>query len=172
MSTPESSLTNTFRPLVYNFDMRTATALILFCLNQCNGETIVHHGIVGHFENIKLCDSATLTAPQCEPGARYCESIGMCTKPGGKCSVDGKGCVDIHWNRSVCVKPANACGGGFCGTYLSLAVCIGSKSCLISYISLHICKGSPPNFEDCRCDVDGDGKCHQVEFVPHHDHGL
>ena len=96
--------------------MKTAATFIVLLLSPSNpaAETIVHHGIVGHFENIGACPSS-LTTPRCEEGGTYCESIGMCTKPQGKCSRDGKGCVDIRWNRDVCVPPANACNGGFCG---------------------------------------------------------
>ena len=116
-------------------------------------ETVVHHGIVGHWENVGPCHDESLMKPKCEEGARYCETVvnpkggfGMCTKVDGKCSRDGKGCVDIRWNRDVCVQPANECGTGYCGT--------------------------APNFHDCRCDVHGDGQCYKVEFVVHHDEGL
>eukprot|EP00956_Cyclotella_meneghiniana_P025246 scaffold52301_cov43-Cyclotella_meneghiniana.AAC.2 len=117
------------------------TTLLLSITAIASAETIVHHGIVGHFENIGPCP-AHLMVPKCEDKAKWCEHLQMCTKPEGHCSRDGKGCVDIRFNRDVCVKPYNAYPGG------------------------------TGKFEDCKYDEHGDGECHKVEFVPHHDHGL
>ena len=98
--------------------MNAAFAAALFLLiSPTAAETIVHHGIVGHWENVGACPEH-LTTPKCEPGGKYCDFLGMCTKPDGKCSVERKGCVDIRWNRDVCVPPANACNSGFCGRFL------------------------------------------------------
>ena len=47
---------------------------------------------------------------------------------------------------------------------------------LIDASFLPVCRslfiGTGPDFFDCRYDEHGDGKCHKVEFQPHHDHGL
>jgi hypothetical protein len=155
--------------------MKISSALLVVCFAKINCETIVHHGIVGHFENIGPCASS-LISPQCEQGGTYCADIGMCTKPGGKCRGNGKKqhCVDVRWNRDVCVKPANTCNGGFCGKSSGLLLILPSSSdCQSSLMTnAFLFVGSPPNFEDCRCDIHGDGGCYKVEFTPHHDHGL
>ena len=90
------------------------TTLLLSITAIASAETVVHHGIVGHFENIGPCP-AHLMVPKCEDKAKWCEHLQMCTKPEGHCSRDGKGCVDIRFNRDVCVKPYNAYPGGYCG---------------------------------------------------------
>jgi hypothetical protein len=54
--------------------------------------------------------------------------------------------------------------------FLSHASSSDYQSSLVTNVSFFV--GSPPNFEDCRCDIHGDGGCYKVEFTPHHDHGL
>lgn len=110
-ATTSANSTNTMRLLTTTL-LLTLTAII-------SAETVVHHGIVGHFENIGPCP-AHLTVPKCEDKAKWCEQIQMCTKPEGHCSRDGKGCVDIRFNRDVCVKPYNWYPGGYCGMCTSL----------------------------------------------------
>lgn len=75
----------------------------------------MHHGVVGHFENMGDCPPH-LMVPKCAEDSKYCEGSGMCTKPLGHCSRDGKSCVDVRFNRDVCVKAANWFPGGHCGT--------------------------------------------------------
>ena len=94
--------------------MKSIISTILVLLPTAQAETVVHHGIVGHFENVGPCPYH-LMLPKCAADQKYCDSLQMCTKEFGHCSRDGKGCVDIRFNRDVCVKPENWYPGGYCG---------------------------------------------------------
>eukprot|EP01082_Thalassiosira_pseudonana_P012736 g11274.t1 g11274 contig5:506189-506731(+) len=119
--------------------MKSPISLLALLATASNAYETYHHGVIGHWENVGPCENAELLEPKCAEGSTLCPNK-KCTKPGGKCNQKGNGCVDIRWNRDVCVAPENVCDKGFCGT--------------------------PPDYEDCRCDHDN--LCYKVEFWPHH----
>jgi|EP01082_Thalassiosira_pseudonana_P012529 hypothetical protein len=116
--------------------MKFYPTLLTLLSTSTEAATTYFNGVKGEWQTTGACPAEGISfTPACGEGI-ICPH-GECTKPRGKCSIKGNGCVDERWNRDACAgPPTNVCGSGYCGT--------------------------GPDLSDCRC---VDGECHAVTFV-------